>query len=65
VKKETVWLPLWEYRTLKRKPKKIDFVLPIGYSYHFAKAFFPLNKWVYFAQGNNYWKIRIKGEVIK
>ena len=59
---ERVWIPLHECSVLKRKPKKIDFMIPIDYSPHFNVSRFPLNKWIYFAQGNQYWKVRLKGK---
>ncbi len=58
---ERVWIPLLEYRNLKRKPKKIAFVIPVGYSFSFNSVL-PLKGWTYFAQGKRYWKVRDKGK---
>ena len=45
---EKIWVPLHECRVLKTKPKKIDFEIPIDYSFHFNESLFPLNRWIYF-----------------
>ena len=61
-----VWIPLQECRVLRRKPKRIDFVIPIGMSFHLNNIL-PLKGWTYFAQIDNYgkqsyWKVRDRGK---